>query len=81
MGTGHSWLGQLISSPPRASSDAGTSSVLKNIYLLAYLAACGLSCGTGETSFRQEGFSSWCVGSVVVPCGLSWSLTCGVLVP
>ena len=81
MGTGHSWLGQLISSPPRVSSDAGTSSFLKNIYLLAYLAASGLSCGTGETSFRQEGFSSWCVGSVVVSCGLSWSLTCGVLVP
>ena len=54
MGTGHSWLGQLISSPPRVSSDAGTSSFLKNIYLLAYLAASGLSCGTGETSFRQE---------------------------
>ena len=58
MGTGHSWLGQLISLPLRASSDAGMSRFLKNI--------CLFGCIWGLSSLTRV----W----VCVPCIARWIL-------
>jgi len=49
--------------------------------LFIYLAALGLSCGTGNLSCIIQDLLLWCTDSLDVACGLSCSVAYGILVP
>ena len=49
--------------------------IFLNLFVYLFLAVSGLGCGTQDLSLQRAGFS------LVVTCGLSSPVACGILVP
>ena len=51
------------------------------LFIYLFMPMSGLSCGTRDLHCSMRDLLLWCVGSVVVVCGLSCPTACGILVP